>query len=48
VIRVQVQLSESEAPRVVRVDGRPPRIGVTPEATDDGVVVPFKAARAFG
>lgn len=50
VIRVKVRLSETEEPRVVRVDGRPPRRGVDPRtlATGDHVVVPLKSARATG
>jgi len=49
-IHVQVQLSEFEEPRVVRVDGRPPRRGVDPRvlASDDPVVVPLNPARATG
>ncbi|MGN6695262.1 MAG: hypothetical protein ACTHN0_13890 [Aquihabitans sp.] len=47
-IHVEVQLSEFEAPRIVRVDGRPPRLGPPPEVPADDVVVPFKPVRAFG
>lgn len=47
-IHVEVQLSEFEPARIVRVDGRPPRLGPPPDAPADDVVVPFKPIRAFG
>ncbi len=40
IARVEVRLSEAEEPRLVKVDGRPPRLKVTPPATEtaaDGV-----------
>jgi len=47
--RVLTRLSEGEDPRVVQVDGRPPKRGVeVPTSTPDGVVVPIKTARATG
>lgn len=47
-IRVHVQLSEFDEPRIVRVDGRPPRPIPSDERTRHDVVVPIRSARAFG
>ena len=46
--RVRVQLSEHDEPRMVRVDGRPPRRGEAHRSPDDAVVVSITRARAFG
>jgi hypothetical protein len=47
--RVLTRLSEGEDPRVVQVDGHPPKRGIeVPTPTPDGVVVPIKTARATG
>lgn len=48
--KVKVALSETEEPRVIAVDGKPPRRGidVVDLRTADAVVVPIKGARATG
>jgi hypothetical protein len=49
VSRVFTRLSEGEEPRVVVVDGRPPRRGAAlPTTAPEGVVVPLKSAHATG
>lgn len=49
IIPVEVQLAAEEAPRIVQVDGRPPKRGRDPRSlrpASGGVVVPIKSARA--
>lgn len=48
IIPVEVQLHAAEPPRVVLVDGRPPRRGLDPRKlrSRKGVVVPIKSARS--
>ena len=48
--KVKVALSETEEPRTVVVDGKPPARGVAVEElrTTSAVVVPLKSARATG
>ena len=48
VIRVNIQLTEFDEPRVVRVDGRPPRRVATEGRSPHDVVVPIDSTRAYG
>ncbi len=50
VTRVHVALSDSEEPRLIAVDGRPPRLAPEPAVatTSDGVGVPMRPAQATG